>query len=94
MAETWLNDIVADAEICIDGYKLYHKGRSPVKPGKAGVVLYINNEMVSWEYAGINKAKTESLWCKIATDCNRFDELVVGVCYMSPSAIGNASYFK
>jgi Endonuclease-reverse transcriptase len=28
----------------------------------------------------------QSLWCKIATDGNRLDELVVGVCYKSPSA--------
>jgi hypothetical protein len=88
VAETWLNDNIADAEISNDGCKLYRKDRSCVKPGKAGgVVLYINKEIVSsWEYAALNEAKTESLWCKIAIDGNRLDELAVGVCYKSPSA--------
>jgi putative NADH-flavin reductase len=29
------------------------------------------------------------LWYKIATDDNRFDELMVGVCYKRPSAKGS-----
>jgi hypothetical protein len=62
VAETWLHDNVTDAEISIDGFKLYRKDRSRVKPGKAGgIVLYINKEIVSWEYAALNEAKTESL---------------------------------
>ena len=90
VAETWLNDNIVDAEISLDGYKLYRKDRSCVKPGKAGgIVLYVNSEIVSWEYGVLNKAKTESLWCKIATDGNGFHELVVGVCYKSPSAEGS-----
>jgi hypothetical protein len=37
-----------------------------VKLVKAGVVvLYISKETVSWEYAALNEAKTESLWCKL-----------------------------
>jgi Endonuclease-reverse transcriptase len=87
VAETWLNGYIADADISRDGYKLHHKDRSCVKPGKAGcVVLHISKEIVSWEYEALNETKTESLWCKIATDSNRLDELVVGVCYKSPSA--------
>jgi hypothetical protein len=52
VAETWLNDNVADTEICIHGYKLYRKDISHAKPGKAGGV---SKEILSCDYAALNE---------------------------------------
>ena len=52
VAESWLSDNVIDAELCIDGYKLYQKDRLQVKPGReGGILLYVKNKIVFWECA-------------------------------------------
>ena len=85
VAETFLNSEVLQAEIYIDGYKIYRKDRCNVKAGKCGgVILYIRDDIISYECDDLNGFNCESVWGKIKTERN--DELTVGVCYKSQAA--------
>ena len=71
------------AEIHIEGYKVFRKDRCQVKEGKCGgVILYVKEEIVSYEYYELSLIKSESIWVKIKVDKNT--ELLVGTCYKSP----------
>ena len=66
------------AEISIEGYTIYRKDRCNFKEGKAGgVVLYIRNEIISYDFHDLNKSQSESFWCKIKV--NRNDSITIGV---------------
>jgi len=71
IAETFLNGDVMLAEISIEGFTAYRKDRGNFKEGKrGGVILYIRNEMVSYDHAELNKSESESVWCKLKIDNN------------------------
>ena len=45
---------------------MYMKDRHFVKPGRGGgVVLYINNALVSSSCDDLNRYKAESVWCNL-----------------------------
>ena len=73
------------AEISIEEYTIYRKDRCNVKEGKGGgVILYIRNEMVSYDYEELNKRESESVWCKLKVVNN--SSITIGVCYRSQVA--------
>jgi hypothetical protein len=66
VAETFLNSEVLPAEVYINGYKSYGKDRCNFKAGKnGGVILYVKNDIVSYECSDLNHFESESIWCKI-----------------------------
>ena len=88
VAETFLKKDVLDAEISIEGFKLFRKDRCQIKEGiGGGVILYVRNEIVSHESMELNKYKAEATWIKIKTDRNI--DLTIGVCYKSQVADHN-----
>ncbi|MGE5822757.1 MAG: reverse transcriptase domain-containing protein [Nitrososphaerota archaeon] len=92
IAESFLTNDVFPAEINIEGFKIFRKDRSMVKAGKCGgVILYVRQDIVSYECGELNKLNSESVWCKIKTSINtgRENEITVGVCYKSPNADDN-----
>jgi hypothetical protein len=85
IAETFLKEDVMLAEISIEGYTIYRKDRYNFKEGKGGgVILYIRNELVSYDYEELNKSASESVWCKLKIDNN--SSITIGVCYRSQAA--------
>ena len=87
IAETWLTQSIDLAEIHVDGFKCYRKDRCCVKPGEGGgVLLYVKNDIVSSECTDINQIRSESVWCTVINKSGNAEELLVGVCYKSPSA--------
>ena len=55
IAESWLNDNVADNEIAIDNFTVYRKDRAVVKDGKGGgVILHVKNTLLSTECVDLN----------------------------------------
>ena len=85
VAETFLNVDISNAEVKIDGYKMFRKDRSAVKEGKCGgVILYVKEDIVSYECRELNASKNESIWIKLKTD--NTSELTIGVCYRSQVA--------
>jgi hypothetical protein len=88
VAETFLDSNVKEAEISIHGYKCYRKDRNMVKDGRGGgVILYVKDYVVSYDYNELNEHKAEAVWCKIKTAGNT--EIVVGACYKSQAANEN-----
>jgi hypothetical protein len=76
IAETFLDNRVDEAEISIYGYKSYRKDRYVVKEGRqGGVILYVREDIVSYEVSELNVIKAEAVWCKIKTIRN--SEVVV-----------------
>lgn len=85
IAETFLVKDVMQAEISIDGFTSYRKDRNSFKEGKAGgVLLYVKNEINSYEYSELNILKSESVWCRVKTAGN--ENINIGVCYRSQAA--------
>jgi hypothetical protein len=85
IAETFLNDEVMLSEISIEGFTIYRKDRCNFKEGKAGgVILYIKNEITSYECNDLNQSESESIWCTLKVD--NTTSLTVGVCYRSQAA--------
>jgi hypothetical protein len=85
IAETFLNSSISDAEVQIDGFRLYRKDRNCFKAGKGGgVVLYINDNIVSSECIALNDLQCESIWADICLDSSC--TIAIGVCYKSQAA--------
>jgi len=62
---------------------MYRKDRCNVKEGRAGgVILYIRNEIMSYNANDLNISQSESAWCKIKID----NKSLIGVCYKSHAA--------
>ena len=87
IAETFLNNEVLQSEINIEGYKIYRKDRCNIKEGKGGgVILYIKDDILSYECYDFNKNNSESVWCKCGINKNKNGEIIIGVCYKSQVA--------
>ena len=85
IAETFLHHDINNNEISVTGYKIYRKDRNNFKPGKGGgVVMYIREDIVSFDFCVLNSNKCESVWCKIKTNNKR--EIAIGTCYRSQLA--------
>ena len=41
IAETWLNDNIANSEVCLRGFTMYRRDRLNIKEGRGGGVLYL-----------------------------------------------------
>ena len=87
ICETFLDDNVADNEICIEGYTTVKKNRN--RHG-GGVILYIKegiqyNEIIT-NLAG---SEVESVWANIQCDKQ---QLALGIMYRPPSS--NHAYLK
>lgn len=84
VCETWLHENILDGEISLEGFTLYRKDRQAVKPGRGGgVLLYVNNILVSSACEILNSYKAEAVWSNIQID--KGNVLTVGVCYKSPN---------
>jgi hypothetical protein len=63
----------------------YRRDRYVVKEGRqGGVILYIKEDNVLYEFLELNVINAEVVWCKIKTISN--SDLVFGVCYKSQTA--------
>ena len=79
--ESWTAEHIAEAEINIPGYDLIRKDRMNKRGG--GCLIYAKEELKVTVIDLASVENTESAWCLVKT---RDLELVVGVCYLSPSA--------
>lgn len=70
-------------------YNCYRKDRDKVKRSNqnCGVILYVKNDLVSYEHEELNEVKAETIWCKIKSFTNI--EIVMEVCYKSQAADTN-----
>jgi len=80
VTESWTDDKISDAEIQIDGFVLFRQDRVVSKGG--GVLLYIRDSLVA-SATKLENDFPEQVWCKLRY--NGRHELLVGVCYRTPT---------
>jgi len=84
VVETHVGGSIHDAEISLDGYKLYRLDRQGRQGG--GLALYVSNRWKSCLCADMmQQGFNESLWCTVSTNQG---SLLVGVCYRCPTSDG------
>ena len=86
ICETFLDDNVADNEICIEGYTTVKKNRN--RHG-GGVILYIKEGIQYNEITNLAGSEAESVWANIQCDKQ---QLALGIMYRPPSS--NHAYLK
>ena len=86
ICETFLDDTIADNEICIEGYTIVKKNRN--RHG-GGVILYIKEGIQYTEITNLAGSEVEGVWANIQCDKQH---LALGVMYRPPSS--NNAYLK
>lgn len=89
--ETWLNEYINDAEIELQGYKIFRKDRkSDIKTRGGGVMLYIKDNInVVLREDICDDRFPEALFCSIESSG---EKTLLGICYRPPdSSIENDS---
>ena len=82
ITETWADDTVSDAELGIAGFDLYRKDRGNGRRG-GGVALYVKSCLQSTGFS-LKTEFPEHVWCQIPNHGG--PDLLVGVCYKTPTA--------
>jgi len=80
ITESWTDDKISDAEIQIEGFEVFRQDRLIGKGG--GVLLYIRDSLVT-SAIKLDNVFPEHVWCKLRY--NGQNELLVGVCYRTPT---------
>ena len=85
ITESWANFSVLDAELALDGFRMFRKDcERDVEQKGRGVLLYIKNNIVVSELNEYRDRKCEAVWVRANGKKGR--GICVGVCYRSPSA--------
>ena len=85
ITESWANSSVMDAELALDGFRMFRKDRErDVEQMGGGVLLYIRNNIVVSELNEYRDRKCEAVWVRANGVKGR--RICIGVCYRSPSA--------
>ena len=74
-----------DAELALDGFRMFRKDRErDVEQMGGGVLLYIKNNIVVSELNEYRDRKCEAVW--VRANGEKGKGICIGVCYRSPSA--------
>ena len=85
ITESLANSSIDDAEVALEGFRLFRKDRErEVEQKGRGVLLYIRNERVACELTEIRNSKCEAVW--IQSRNHKGVRLCIGACYRSPTA--------
>lgn len=87
ITESWLHEGIGEAEIGIPGFTVFRRDRVIGMGGRqrgGGVLLYVNNRVAAVNVSDQVRGLNESVWVSIRGRKNK--EVIVGVCYCSPSA--------
>ena len=87
ISETWAHDSINDAELALEGYRIYREDRLDTHNGRGGgVILYVAEYLSSKIRDDLGEVKKGiSVWCDIYQGSNMADYLTVGVVYRSPN---------
>ena len=62
ITESWANSSIDDAEVALEGFRLFRKDRErEVEQKGGGVLLYVRNEIVACELTEIRNGKCEAV---------------------------------
>jgi hypothetical protein len=79
VTESWTHPEIGDAEINIEGYKVFRRDRTKTKGG--GVLIYVSEKIVAYSVG--EDSQCETLWVEVKAVGGT---LKFGVCYKSPNA--------
>ena len=83
ITESWTDNDITDAELGLEGYVMFRKGRMGRRGG--GVLVYINETIPAYEVKLQNEADcNEAIWCKLVTG---HTTVTIGVVYRCPNII-------
>ena len=83
ITESWCNESIGDAEICLHDYGLYRYDRCNTTGGR--VLLYVHNSLQSESCTPLNYLNIyEAVWCTIQLRNN--DQMLEGVVYRSQNS--------
>ena len=86
ITESWANFSVMDAELALDGFRMFRKDlERDVEQMGGGVLLYIRNNIVVSELNEYRDRKCAAVWVRANGEKGR--GICIGVCYRSPSAV-------
>ena len=85
ITESWANSSIDDAEVALEGFRLFRKDRErEVEQKGGGVLLYVRNEIVACELTEIRNGKCEAVWIQARN--HKGVRICIGNCYRSPTA--------
>ena len=87
ITETWAHSAIADAELALEGYRMYREDRLDTHNGRGGgVILYVADYLSSTIRGDLGEVKKGiSVWCDIYQGENSANCTTVGVIYRSPN---------
>ena len=85
ITESWANSSIDDAEVALEGFRLFRKDwEREVEQKGGGVLLHVRNEIVACELTEIRNGKCEAVWIQARN--HKGVRICIGVCYRSPTA--------
>src|SRR3989442_888635 len=87
ISESWMHEGIGDAEISITGFTVFRRDRDVGFTGKqrgGGVLMYVRDKLAAIDVSDQTKGVNESIWVSVRGIKSK--EVIVGVCYCSPSA--------
>ena len=85
ITESWANSSIDDAEVALEGFRLFRKDREREVEQKGwGVLLYVRNEIVACELTEIRNGRCEAVWIQARN--HKGARICIGTCYRSPTA--------
>jgi len=82
IAESWTHVDISDAEISLEGYEMFRRDRGDRRGG--GVLLYVKSQYVATNMSDRTAGLCETVWVSVKMEQGK--EIVMGVCYRSPTA--------
>ena len=81
ITESWANNDITDAELGLEGYVMFRKGRIRRRGG--GVLLYIKETTPAYEVQLQEEADcNDAIWCNLVTG---HTTVIIGVVYRCPN---------
>ena len=78
--ESWATDDIGDAEIQLEGYKIFRKDREQGRGG--GCLIYAKGNIKLTKEEELNNSNAEALWCLLQT---KNGQMLLNISYNSPS---------
>ena len=86
ITESWAHSDVDDVELCFPGFNMFRKDRiRGDKKRGGGILLYIRDTLTAIRLEE-DDTISETLWVKLLGNIDGAKDIVIGVCYESPSA--------
>ena len=82
ITESWANSSIDDAEVALEGFRLFRKDRErEIEQKGGGVLLYVRNEILACELTEIRNGRCEAVWIQARN--HKGVKICISACYRS-----------